>query len=814
MQAHASFTVFIQFSDNFLGSRRIARSFFAGQKMRLPALYGPLETGKGLWMNKAITDGLDFMPPAFIDGLADWSSEDGTPGSATYDGAANAALVASDPDFGPCLELQKTETLQTLRYMGDTPMLPGCYIKVSIRFKVLSGLFPSVRVAGWAGGAGGAHVTGLDETGPELLPDTYGRIYTVSAIIGTGERTGVDMVWGTEPVYGHFGLDMTGDNGAVVRIESVEIDDKTSIFHRKLMGWVDARDYGAIGDGITDDRLAFLAADADAQGREIVVSEGTYYIGSSTTIRSPIRFEGKLLMPETERLHITSNFDYKTYEAAFGSEREALTRALAALFNFTDHESLDLGGRRIQLDAPVDVHAAVGNKNNFGNRRVIRNGQLEATDSANWDTTTVISNASYSTGTPTTLSGVANIANIDVGSLVTGNGVGREVYVASKDEGAGTITLSQKLINPASNQSYTFERFKYLLDFSGFAGISRFQITNIEFACLGRCSGIMLPETGYAWHIHDCWFLKPKDRGLTSYNTGCYGMSLYNNEWYSSEYNELAQNRTTIAFNVNYNDVKIRNNVAVRFRHFGVLAGGGHIVSGNHFWQGDSAAVGDRTAGLVFTARNTNTVVTANYVDNCFIEISNEHANYNNVGSGTVPFGTLSLTGNIFVVSDVSAWYTHLRLAPYGTGHHIDGISVIGNTFKTLNGIVIDRVESVDTSNGNFDHTLTKNLVFQGNSFEEVANRTENPAYVEVSQTVAASTWTYSHAQKTPFGGRVQGVAGWSAIGPIQDSGSATQFDTPYFTVNLGATGSDLNIDWAAARKGALQLSLRSDKAA
>jgi len=765
-------------------------------------------------MNKAITDGLDFMPPAFIDGLADWSSEDGTPGSATYDGAANAALVASDPDFGPCVELQKTSTLQKLRYMGDTPMLPGCYLQVTIRFKVLSGLFPSFRVAAWAGGPGGLHVIGLDETGPEVLPDTYGRIYSVSAIVGTGDRTGVDLVWGTEPVFGHFGLDMTGDDGAVVRVESVVIEDKTEVFYRKLMGWVDVRDYGAIGDGITNDRLAFLAADADAQGREIVVSEGTYYIDTSITINAPIRFEGQLIMPSSARLQITSNYEYKTYEAAFGNEREALTRALAALFNFTDHESLDLGGRRIQLDEPIDVHAAVGNKDNFGSRRVIRNGQLEATDSAGWDTTTVTSSASYSTGSPKTLSSVVNVANIPVGSLVTGSGVGREVYVSSKDDGAGTITLSQELVNPPSSQTYTFERFKYLLDFSGFDGISRFQVSNIEFACLGRCSALILPYTGFEWSIRNCWFLKPKDRGLTSHHKGCFGISLDNNEWYTSEYDELAQNRTSIAFNTNFNDIKVRDNQAVRFKHFGVVAGGGHIIAGNHVWQGDSAPSGDRTAGFVFTSRNCNSVVTGNYIDNCFIDIANEHANYTNVGSGTVPFGALSITGNIFVVSDTASWFTFIRLSPYGSGHHIDGITVMGNTFKDIGSGTIDRVESIVTSNGSFDHALTKNILFYGNSFEDVIDRTENPANVTVSQVSAVSTWTYSHAAKVPFGGQVRGVEGWAAIGPVQDAANAPQFDAPYFNVAQGGAGDSVSISWSAARKGVLQLNLRSDSVA
>ena len=60
-------------------------------------------SGKGpLNMNKAITDGLTLTPPPFLDGLAVWSSEDGTPGSVTYDAIGTAATVPGDVDFGGC----------------------------------------------------------------------------------------------------------------------------------------------------------------------------------------------------------------------------------------------------------------------------------------------------------------------------------------------------------------------------------------------------------------------------------------------------------------------------------------------------------------------------------------------------------------------------------------------------------------------------------------------------------------------------------------------------------------------------------------
>lgn len=79
-------------------------------------------------MNKAITDGVVLMPPAFSQSLTVWARGDGTPGSDTYHGTATAAYVPSDLDFSGCLEIQKTDATQKLRYMGETPLLPGCYL--------------------------------------------------------------------------------------------------------------------------------------------------------------------------------------------------------------------------------------------------------------------------------------------------------------------------------------------------------------------------------------------------------------------------------------------------------------------------------------------------------------------------------------------------------------------------------------------------------------------------------------------------------------------------------------------------------------
>jgi hypothetical protein len=245
---------------------------------------------KGNLMNKAITEGVVFMPPEFEDGLDVWSSEDGTPGSLTYDGAGNAAIVPADQDFDGCLELFKNQNTQTLRYMGQTPFEQGCYLRVRARVKAISGPLPSVRIATRPSLSGGGHATGYVETGPEVALTSYGEVVEISAIIGSGSRSSVDMVWGEDVAYAHIGLDLTGSNGAAVRVDDIIIEDVTGAYLRDMMDWVDVRDFGAVGDGVTDDRAAFEAADAAAGGRTLLVPEGVFHIGANLTLHTDIRF--------------------------------------------------------------------------------------------------------------------------------------------------------------------------------------------------------------------------------------------------------------------------------------------------------------------------------------------------------------------------------------------------------------------------------------------------------------------------------------------------------------------------------------------
>jgi len=759
-------------------------------------------------MNKAITEGLVLMPPAFAAGLNLWSSANGRPGDASYQGAANAALVTNDQDFGGCLELQKTATTQKLRCFTPTPLRPDMYLRITVRVKAVSGNLPSVRIAAWVGDVTETIVSGVPQVGPAVALTQYGEIVTVEAIVGAGNRSGVTMAWGRMAVFAHVGLDLTGANGGVVRIEDVAIEDVTSVFIRDMMDMVDVRDYGAIGDGTANDVAAFNAADAAAAGRTILVSSGTYNLPGNVTINSPIRFQGTVVQPAANRLILTRNFDLETYSRAFGSDLEGFRRALKALFYFSDHVTFDMSGRRVDLNEPLDV-AALAGLTSFANRRVLRNGSLNAVTSTAWTSETVTSVGTYSIGNSTTLTGVANVANIPVGALVQATGVGREVYVTARNVGAGTITLSQPLYGAAGTRTYTFTRFRYLLDFSGFSSLSRFEIQEVEFNCLGLCSGAMMPLAGSVFRYDNCTFNRPKDRGITSAGSGCQGMWVDACQFLSNEQALNAQDRSTIAVNVQANDVKFRNNRIVRFRHFAVMNGTSHMIYNNHFFQGDDAPAGVRLAGLVFTQTNVATVVTGNYIDNCFIEWGNEH-DPQPAFDNEFSFGGLNVVNNIFIASDVSSAFRWLVVKPYGSGHFFNGFSLVNNTFRVFNATV-ERVEKVDTSFADLDFSRSRNVRVEGNTFNQVAQTIQNPIVVSHVQNTAAETWVVDAAAYIPFGGRIRMVESVVPEGAITTAANATRHVLPYAQVGQGTGGMMAHLRWGEAVKGKVTAILRMD---
>ncbi|UWR22035.1 glycosyl hydrolase family 28-related protein [Sulfitobacter sp. S190] len=760
-------------------------------------------------MNKAITDGIELMPAPFADGLDQYSRGDGTPGSPTYASTADASFVPADQDFGGALELLKTQSTQRLRFKGETPILPGCYLQVKVRIKAVSGSLPSVRIAAYAARANGSRISNVTDEAATAALTTYGQVVEVSAIVGIGNRQGVDMVWGTEAAYGHFGIDLIGQNGGVTRIDDIEISDISSVFLSDVVATVDVRDFGAVGDGSTDDTAAFEAANSAANGRTVLIPAGSFRLNGNVTFDAPTKFEGTVSMPTEAVLLLRRNYDLPNYIEAFGNEELAFRKAFQALINNSDHESLDLGGRKVSLSGPVDMQATVPDRTRYATRRIIKNGQLLAIDSPAWATDTVTGQATYNPNQSRTLSNVQNIANIAVGSHISGPGVGREIYVRSKNVATGEITMNAPLYDAAGTQNFTFQRFKYLLDFSGFDALSKFGLQHIEFQCSNRSSGIMLAPAGPVFTLRDCFVTTPKDRGVTSIGGGCQGIFIEGCQFLSGEDALTVPNRSTIALNINANDAKIRNNRATRFRHFAVVSGQNHIIAGNHFFQGDTVEDGFRSAGIVLAEKYASAIISENYCDNCFIEWNNERDSDPSYTSG-FSFSSLDITSNVFLSGEVSPFFNYIVVQPYGPGHFINGMNVSGNRFRSINGN-INQVERVDTTFADLNYSRMQNINWQGNSFHGVNTPVENPLRLEHQENSAQQTWVVGVGNGLPFDSRAVNVDAVTVRGGVRDGGGGLVFTMPFVRTQQGSNRDQVAIVWSEAVQGKISMTVRMD---
>jgi hypothetical protein len=331
-------------------------------------------------------------------------------------------------------------------------------------------------------------------------------------------------------------------------------------------------------------------------------------------------------------------------------------------------------------------------------------------------------------------------------------------------------------------------------------------IADVEFLCEGRTSAIMLAPDGLTFAVRDCFFTRPKDRAITSAGTGCQGLLVDRCQFLSNEQGLPVSDRKSIALNSKANDVRIRDNRVVMFKHFCVLGG---TVVGNHWFHGDSQESGVRKGGIVLTTPNVMSLITGNYVDNNFIEWTNEHdATPNFVDQHS--FGGLTVTGNIFVATTVARWFNWLVIKPYGTGHTINGLSVMGNVFRAMDGN-IDRVERVDTTFADLDFGRMRNISFVGNTFSGVDQEIRNPHSMTHAQATASRTWTCDPGTALPFNGRARAVEAVVPVGHLRDDAGADVFEAPWVELESSADRTQFRLGFKTAVRGTVRAVVRMD---
>jgi hypothetical protein len=211
----------------------------------------------------------------------------------------------------------------------------------------------------------------------------------------------------------------------------------------------------------------------------------------------------------------------------------------------------------------------------------------------------------------------------------------------------------------------------------------------------------------------------------------------------------------------------------------------------------------------VFTSTHARSLVTGNYIDNCFIEWSNEHDPEPDF-SNELSFGGLTISTNIFMAIDVASSFRWIVVTPRGAGHFINGLVVTDNTFRAVNGSV-DRVEMVDTTFAGLDFGRMRNVTFEANAFHAVSQFTISPLVTEHNQTTEAATWVVEPGPFLPFGGRARVVTGIVPQGAVTNASNVAQYAFPNVLVEQGTARNQAHLRWPSAVKGRAIVTVRCD---
>ena len=749
--------------------------------------------------------GDSYKPRKFLEGLSHW--RDALTGGSSLTNSTDITLsTQSNSTYGKLL-VSKTQSTMKIVHGNHIPLAVGQYLEISFQVRLNNGSAPKMRIISQALNSQSSPISGLVQHGPTTTAIT-GVDMEVSAIVGFSSRSGVDFVWNSDCRSGYFGIEFYDVNGGELVVSDMNIRDVTAAFTALHTGIVDVRDFGAIGDGTTDCLNAFVAADEAADGRTIFVPEGDYFISSAIAIHSPLQFSGRLVSDISTPIMLIHQFDLEVYVHAFKDEELAFRKAFQALFRFSDHRVLDMRGRSITLRSPIVFTELLGANATSKNNRVIINGDIEAAGSSAWETITAQSTANYElSGSYGLLTDVQNVQQIPVGSRVIGPGVGREVYVIDRDTTAKTLTLGEPLYGVDGIQSYTFERYQFMFDFCASPNIKDLHFLNVRFDGNRVASHLLLSLQGTGMKLLNCEFKSPRDRGICSYAFGCNGLTVEGCTFDGGEYGVAVQDRKTIGITTHKSDMKIRNNRAMYYRHFAVMSSTGHIISGNHIFQGSGNAQSNELSAIfVGTTGFFQSTFVGNYFDNGSIELSKEHE-HRAIFNGNSFFGPVTFTGNTFLLTkDCPESFNFIRLKPLGSGNRILNFSVTNNSFVDTAGEKIYAVEGIDETLGSMNHAQDKNVVFAGNAYHSIQKESASPCYVVASRTSAATTWTEDLTDKLPFNCFAQEVTGVALYNGITTS------TPPKVQTLQGNNSKQIKLNFSEATKGSVGFTVHAGR--
>jgi len=579
--------------------------------------------------------------------------------------------------------------------------------------------------------------------------------------------------------------------------------------------------YGAIGDGVADDRAALAAADAAAiaLGAPLVITK-VHRIASDLTFTagSNVIFEGGSIKPDSGvalGFSATAAVAKVSGKPAFdltvaGSLRTTSTdlrgpalkisdyipsnmstaadagfkAALKDLFNLT-YYSLDLEGRKIVLDAPLDMATITGLTSKADWRR-ITNGKITPSSSFPAVSTVTKTTDCDMTAGSEVITNITSTADLLAWMEVSGTGIPRSTFVKSVDSST-QVTLTRKAMTTGANRTLVFKRHRFIFDFTGFTVLNRFTFDSLNFDLDELASGYLGSQADDIIEFRGCRIVRPETYGICQPDAGG-GLVVDGCDFLTADSAVAPGSRTRIGIACN-GDCRIINNRLAYFKHALIVRAGSAQVIGNHPFSGMSTA-SVHTAGMIFQQASRHTI-TGNYIDNGWLEFTNETFAYNPAAD----IGGATVVGNFFTVLASAATELFIVVAPYVANSSFRDLNISGNFFQPLltgGAVALTKVTGYDATNGSVDNNTIESIFMQGNLFNNVTTRQENPATAKFQSLTpwGHTTGSASFTGKMPFDINPLGLAIGLVVKGANTVGAARV---------TGRSGGNIDLAWPTA---------------
>jgi hypothetical protein len=549
-------------------------------------------------------------------------------------------------------------------------------------------------------------------------------------------------------------------------------------------------DFLATGDGTTDDyaamALAITAATTD--GIPIVITRPHRIATSLSFAGVELVFFGGSLIPDSGvQITLTSTttisgttgncFDTSqggTFRTSAADLRgpglkisnyvpadmtvaadAGMAAALNDLFNL-NYYSLDLEGRRITLDAGLDM-ATITDLTSKAIWKCIYNGEIRPSASYPVHSTgTLTTNCDMTADSTTVLCTATGTLAADM--EVAGTGIPRGTFVTGVTANV-SFTMSRKAMSTDTGRTVTFTKHYPIFDFRGFTSLSKVLFNSLHFNMSDAGACYFCSQDDDIVEFRSCQFVSPALWGIvsgvpwrdvTATDHGGGGSIIRDCDFTTNDAGILPVNRTRIGALL-HGDARVEGNRWAYWKHAVIFAGGSNMFLRNHPFSGDTLN-SPILAGVIFQ-RSGNHVIVGNYFDHGWVEFSNETFAYNAPG---VAIGGATITGNRWTTNTTTVAEGFIVLHPFGTGAIPEDLVVVGNIFQPLvsgAGVAKTRVDVVDTTDGTLDTTVAwSGVIFAHNAFENVTTETHAPPPLKPASSTTPYVWSYDLTGYFPWG--------------------------------------------------------------